>query len=66
LVSQELKPHYRSGRLTRDEFTEINKKICRKFYEVVDRGEDIEGLVGREVERELDALRDPTAELLVL
>ena len=66
LVSQELKPHYHSGRLTRDEFTEINRKICHKLYEVVERGEKIESLVGREVEREVDALIHPTAELLVL
>jgi len=56
LVSQALKPHYRSGQVTRDQFTEINKKICRKLYEVVERGETVEGLVTREVEREVDAV----------
>jgi hypothetical protein len=66
LVSQELKPHYRSGRLTREEFTEINKKICRKLYDFVERGEEIEPLVSREVEREIDALIHPMAELLIL
>lgn len=53
LVSQALKPHYRSGELSREEFTEINKKICRKLYEVAERGEDVEGLVTGEVEREI-------------
>jgi hypothetical protein len=52
-VSQALKPHYRSGELSREEFTEINKKICRKLYEVAERGENVEGLVTGEVEREI-------------
>jgi hypothetical protein len=66
LVSQELKPHYRSGQLSRDEFTEINKKICRKLYELVEQGEEVEGLISDEVEREVDALKRPQSDLLVL
>ena len=62
LVSQALKPHYRSGELSREEFTEINKKICRKLYELVERGEDVEGLVSGEVEREV-ALKQHDAEV---
>jgi len=57
LVSQALKPHYRSGQLTREEFTEINKKICRKFYEFVERGEVVDTLVAGEVDREVEALK---------
>lgn len=56
LVSKALKPHYRSGRLTRDDFTEINKKICRKLYDVMEKGEKWEELVDGEVEREVDIL----------
>jgi CO dehydrogenase/acetyl-CoA synthase epsilon subunit len=56
LVSKALKPHYRSGRLTREDFTEINKKICRKFYDVMERGEKWEELVDGEVEQEVDIL----------
>ena len=66
LVSQALKPHYRTGQLTREEFTEINKKICRKLYEIVERGEQIDGLVNGEVEREVDALKHSSSNLLVL
>lgn len=65
LVSQALKPHYRSGQLSRDEFTEINKKICRKLYELVERGEEVEGLISDEVEREIGALKRPRSDLLV-
>lgn len=57
LVSQALKPHYRSGQLTRDEFTEINKKICRKLYEFVERGDEVDALVQGEVEKEVTALK---------
>ena len=59
LVSQALKPHYRTGQVTRDEFTEINKKICRKLYEIKQRGEQVEDLVSGEVEREVGALKRP-------
>lgn len=64
-VSQALKPHYRSGELSRDEFTEINKRICRKLYELVERGEDVEGLVTGEVEREV-ALKHQRGELEIV
>ena len=65
LVSQALKPHYRSGRLSRDEFTEINKKICRKLYEVVERGEDVERLITGEVEREVALKQGDVLETVV-
>ena len=66
LVSQALKPRYRTGQLTRDEFTEINKKICRKLYEIVERGEQVDGLVNREVEREVNVLKHSSStDLLV-
>lgn len=57
LVSQALKPHYRSGQLTRDEFIDINKKICRKLYELVERGEEVDVMVPGEVEKEVTALK---------
>ena len=66
LVSQALKPHYRAGRLTRDEFTDINKKICRKLYDVVERGEDFERLVDGEVDREIGNLKSLRSEMVVL
>lgn len=59
LVSQALKPHYRTGRLSRDEFTEVNKKVCRRLYEIVERGEMVDGLVGGEVQRELEEMGIP-------
>lgn len=65
LVSQALKPHYRTGQLTREEFTEINKKICRKLYEIAERGEQVDGLVNGEVEREIDTLKHSSSDLLV-
>lgn len=65
LVSKALKPHYRTGQLSREEFTEINKKICRRLYEIVERGEEVDALVNGEVEREVDALRHPQSDSLV-
>lgn len=65
LVSKALKPHYRTGQLSREEFTEINKKICRRLYEIVERGEEVDALVNGEVEKEVDALRHPQSDSLV-
>jgi hypothetical protein len=62
LVSNALKPYYRSGRLSRGDFTEINKKICRKLYDIVERGEKWEELVDGEVERGVDMLEPPRTE----
>lgn len=66
LVSQALKPHYRAGRLNRDEFTDINKKICRRLYDIVERGEGVESLVDGEVEKEIGNLRPSRADMVVL
>jgi hypothetical protein len=66
LVSNALKPHYRTGELTRDEFTEINKKICRRLYEIVEQGEGVDSLIDGEVEREVDALKHAQSDVLAL
>jgi len=66
LVSQALKPHYRTGRLSRDEFTEVNKTICRRLYDVVERGEAVDGLVHGEVRRELESRGIPMLEELTV
>ena len=56
LVSQALKPHYRAGRLTRDQFTDINKTICRRLYDIAQRGDEVDDMVTGEVDLELASL----------
>jgi hypothetical protein len=65
LVSQALKPHYRAGRINRDEFTDINKTICRRLYDVVERGQEVDSLVDGEVEREIGNLSSLRTEMVV-
>lgn len=65
LVSQALKPHYRAGNLSRDQFTEINKRICRRLYEVVERGEEVERLINGEVELEMVKLKPLQKDMLL-
>ncbi|KAJ5953316.1 hypothetical protein N7454_000212 [Penicillium verhagenii] len=64
MVGTSLKPHYRAKMVTKEQFTEINRTICRKLYERIGSVEslnlqlrlELEQLAKREVQRSVDSL----------
>lgn len=64
MVGTALKPHYRAKTISKDQFTEINRTISRKLYELVgtaeslasERRADIEAVAKREVQNTIGAL----------
>lgn len=64
MVGTYLKPHYRARAVSKEQYTEINKTICRKLYERVGPIEsfdlqsrlNIEQVAKREVQSSLDSL----------
>ncbi|PLB51230.1 hypothetical protein P170DRAFT_382591 [Aspergillus steynii IBT 23096] len=65
LVGAALKPYYRSRIISKDEYTDINRSICRKLYERVggigsleaDVKENLESTAKDEVESAVDSLK---------
>ena len=51
LVGRALKPHYRAKKVTKDDYTEINRTISRKLYDRVGDGETIEDQVKANLEQ---------------
>jgi hypothetical protein len=35
IVKSALTPHWRSGKLTKDQYSEINRSVSRKMYDIV-------------------------------
>jgi hypothetical protein len=43
MVSSALKPHYRQKLISKDEYTDINRRISRMLYELVGPAEALDG-----------------------
>lgn len=64
MVGTALKPHYRAKTISKDQYTEINRTISRKLYELVGTVEslesepraDLERAAKHEVQNTIDAL----------